>query len=117
MAVQYCDRILRFGKATFETFDRLRRKRNFGHEDNRAATALERSPDCLQINFRLAATGNSVQQNWSRVFRRIERLGYFLEREDLLRIENKIRGCDEPLVGMWIADNCLFAQLCQTAFD
>src|SRR6266446_9017875 len=105
MAVQYCDRILRFGKATLETFDRLRRKRNFGHEDDRAASAFERSPNCLQINFGLSATGHPVQQNWSRTLRRVECLGNFFQCKDLLRIENKIRGCDEPLVAMRIADN------------
>src|SRR5260370_405982 len=117
MAVQYCDRILRFGETTLETFDRLRRKRNFGHEDDRAASALQRSPNCLQINFSLAAAGHCVQQNWSRVFRRIERLGYFLQRQDLLRIQFKIRGCDELLVAVRVAHNCFFVHIRQTAFD
>src|SRR6266513_4854687 len=98
MAVQYCDRILRFGKATLETFDRLRRKRNFGHEDDRAASAFERSPDRLQINFRLAAAGHSVQQNRTRSLREIERLGYFRQREELFRIAHKIRRWAELLV-------------------
>src|SRR5438309_9023681 len=117
MAVQYCDRILRFGKATLETFDRLRRKRNFGYEDNRAASPFERSPDRLQINFGLSATGNSVQQNWSRTLRRVECSDNFFQCEDLLRIQDKIRGCDEVLVAVRVADNCFFAHLRQPAFD
>src|SRR6266446_7047815 len=87
MAVQDRNRILGFSKAAFETFDRLWRKRNLRYEHDCAATAFERSSD------------------------------YFLQREKLLRIEHKIRRCDELLVGMWIADNCFFAQLRQTAFD
>src|SRR6266403_1038244 len=117
MAVQDRNRILGFSKATFETFDRLWRKRNLRYEHDCATTALERSSDCLQINFRLAAAGHSVQQNRTRALREIERLGYFLQREELLRIEHKIRRCDELLVGMRIADDCFFAQLRQTAFD
>src|SRR4029077_12743632 len=117
MAVQYCDRILLFGETTLETFDRLRRKRNFRHEDDRAAPAFERSPDRLQINFGFSATGNPVQQNWSRTLRRVECLSNFFQRKDLLRIQFKIRGCDELLVAVRVADNCFFAQLRQTAFD
>src|SRR5438874_13826991 len=98
MAVQYCDRILCFDKTTLETFDRLRCKRNFGHEDDCAASAFERRSDCLQINFGLSATGNSVQQNRSRTLRRVECLGNFLQCKDLLRIQFKIRGCNELLV-------------------
>src|SRR6266705_3824857 len=113
MAVQYCDRILRFGKATLETFDRLGRKRNFGHQDDRAASAFERSPDRLQINFGLSATGNSVQPNWSPTLRRVERFGYFLQRDKLLRIQFKIRGCDELLVAMRIANDGFFAHFRQ----
>src|SRR6266571_1839816 len=109
MAVQYCDRILRFGKATLETFDRLRRKRNFRDENDRASSAFERSPDPLQINFSLAAAGHSVQQNWSRTLRRVECLGNFFQCKDLLRIQFKIRGCDELLVSVRIANDGLFA--------
>ena len=69
MAVQYCDRILGFSKAAFETFDRLWRKRNLRYEHDCAATAFERSSDCLQINFRLAAAGHTVQQNRTRALR------------------------------------------------
>src|SRR5260370_38745545 len=116
MAVQYCDSILGLSKAALETFDRLWGKRNLRYEHDCAKTALERSSDRLQINFGLAAAGHSVQQNRTRALREIERLGYFLQRKDLLRIQFEIRGCDELLVGMRIADNCFFRQLRQTAF-
>src|SRR6266849_6825764 len=39
---------MHFGKATFETLNRLRRERNFRDEHNRAASALERNGDFVQ---------------------------------------------------------------------
>ena len=72
---------------------------------------FERGSNRLQINFSLAAARNPVEQNWSRTFRRVERLRDFLQRDQLLRIQDKIRRCDELLVSMRIANNGFFAQL------
>jgi hypothetical protein len=44
-------RLLRLGEPAFEAFHRLRRKRDFGDENNCRASAVERRADGLQINF------------------------------------------------------------------
>src|SRR5205823_9851866 len=117
MAMYYADRILRFGKAALETLHCLRRERNFRDEDDRAASVFERCPNRLQINFRLAAASDSVQQDRAGAFWRVECLRNFLQREELLRIQNKVGCCDELLACMRIADDRFFAHLRQTAFD
>ena len=47
MAVQYRDRVLRFGEAAFETLNRLRRERDFRDQNNRGASAVERGANRL----------------------------------------------------------------------
>src|SRR6266446_8472065 len=116
MAVQDRDRVLRFGEATFETLDRLRRERNFRDEHNRAATARERRGNCLQINFGLAAAGHAVQQNRARTLRRMERFRDLLQGKDLLFIQLKIRCGDKLLIAVRIAYHSLLAQLGEAAF-
>jgi hypothetical protein len=69
MTVQNRDGILLLGEPAFEAFHRLRRKGNFGYENNGRASAVERSADGLQINFRFAGTCYTVEQNRARVLR------------------------------------------------
>ena len=61
MTVQNSDGILRLGETAFEAFHRLRRKRDFGNENNCRASAVERCADGLQINFRFAGTRDAVE--------------------------------------------------------
>ena len=77
MAVQNGDCLLRLGKPAFETFDGLRRQRNFGHENNCGASAVQRCADGLQINFGLAGARDAVEQNRTCVLRSIECLRDF----------------------------------------
>src|ERR1700674_1793305 len=110
MAVQNGYDILRFREAAFEAFHRLRRKRNFRNKDDRGFPARESRTDRLQINFRLAAAGYAVKQNRFRVFWRGQR---FLDRAQgrrLFRIQGKVGGCDELLVGVRIPRDRLLAQ-------
>ena len=54
MTVQNSDVVLRLCEPAFEAFHRLRRKRDFGDENNCRASAVERRADGLQINFGFA---------------------------------------------------------------
>src|ERR1022692_1996823 len=64
MAVQHGHERLQFSGAEsrLESLDRLRRERYFRHEDDRAFAFFERVGDGLQINLRLAAAGDAVEQ-------------------------------------------------------
>ena len=64
MTVQNRHAILDFGEAALETLDRLRCERNFRHEHDRILSLLQCDLDRLQINFRFAAAGYAMQQNW-----------------------------------------------------
>ena len=78
MTVQNSDVVLRLGEPAFEAFHRLRRKRDFGDENNCRASVVERPADGLQINFRFAGTRDAVEQNRARVLRCVECLLDFI---------------------------------------
>ena len=109
MTMQNRNHILCFGETALEAFDRLRRQGNFRNEDDRAATAFERRSDSLKINFSFSATGYAVQQNRTRVFRRLERFHDFLQGQCLFCIQFEISRQDELLVAMRIARDGAFA--------
>src|SRR5688572_1011927 len=64
MAVQHGNKSLeRAGsKPGFEPLDRLRRERNFGHEDDGAFALFERVGDRLEIYFGFAAASDAVEE-------------------------------------------------------
>ena len=64
MAVQHRDeRLQRPGtEARLEPLDGLGRQRNFRHEDDGASALLQRAGNRLQINFRLPAARDAVEQ-------------------------------------------------------
>src|SRR5439155_13818592 len=103
MAVQNGDRVMHLGKAALETLDRLWRQRNLRDENDRAATALERGGDRLQIDFRLAAAAHAMHQYRTRGFRRCERFCDLVEGEYLLRVHFQICRRDKLFVRVWIA--------------
>ena len=115
VAVQNGDCVLRFGETALEAFDRLRRERNLGDENDCCASAVDRGADRLQVNFRFARAGDAVEQNRARVIGRVERLDDFLQRACLFFVQDEVRRCDELLVGVRIAHDSLFAQLSETA--
>ncbi len=64
MAVQHChQRLQRAGtEPRLESLDGLRRERDLRDEDNCALALFQRMGDGLQINLRLAAAGNAVEE-------------------------------------------------------
>ena len=76
MAVKNGDHIRVVGEAALEALDGLRSERDFRHENDRAFAAREGGADRLQINFRLAAAGDAVQEDRRmscRIFQRASR--------------------------------------------
>jgi hypothetical protein len=84
-----------FGESAFETLDRLRSQRNFRDENDRVPAAVESGANRLQINFGFPAPSHAVQQNRFCRLRRRPRLGNFLERRSLFRIQLEVRTGDE----------------------
>ena len=64
MAVQHRDERLQRPRteARLEPLDGLGRQRNFRHEHNGASALLQRAGNRLQINFRLPAARDAVEQ-------------------------------------------------------
>ena len=64
MAVQHRHQRLHAARAEprLEPLDRLRRQRNLRHQHDRAFALLQRVVDRLQVDLRLAAAGDAVQQ-------------------------------------------------------
>src|SRR5262249_24357023 len=89
----------------------LRRKRDFGHENNCGTSAVERCADGLKIDFRLAGTRDAVDQNRTCVLTCVECSRDFIQCVLLLLVQNETRRCDELLVPMRIAYHCFLAQL------
>ena len=88
--VQHRDLVPRRSEARLEALDRLRRERDFRHEQNRAEPAFEHALDGLEVDLRLSAAGHTVEQDWFRNmsrlpggisdFFRVTRLGDFVFR-------------------------------------
>ena len=66
MAVQHGDADFLPEETRAEMLDRLRRERDFRHEDERAFAKGQHLRDGLQINLRLAAAGDAVEQHHAR---------------------------------------------------
>ena len=75
MAVQHGDADFLPDEARAEMLDRLRRERDFRHEDERAFSRARAPGDGLQIDLGLAAAGDAVEQHHARLGR-----GDFLQR-------------------------------------
>ena len=61
--VEHGDLVLRRCEARFETFDGLRRERDFRHEHDRRLAAFEDELNGLEVNFRLATAGHAVEED------------------------------------------------------
>src|ERR1051326_3335837 len=116
MAVENGHGVRGCGEASFKSFDCLWSKRNFRDQNNSAAVAIEGVPDRLQINLGLAAAGDTVEQDRTRIFRSGQRLLNFPKGQDLLRVQRKVPGGDKLLVAMRVALNCFLAQFDQATF-
>ena len=116
MTVQNRDHVLPFGKATLESLDRLRRERNFRHEDDCGLASSENGANSLQINFRLPASGHAVEQNRPGLFRPNECFFDRAQSRRLLWIQREIGRSDKLLVAVWIARDRFLAQHDKPAF-
>src|SRR5437773_11969519 len=111
MAVQHRNHFVCLGKSTLEAFDRLGCERNFRDENDRAFTALERNSDCLQIDFGLAAAGDTMQQNWFGCFGSRLRGGSFVPCESWFGVEFTTGRLNKLRLRMRIACDGFFPEL------
>ena len=91
-AVQHRHRVARAGEPALEPLDRLRRQGNLRHQHERAPTLRARHRDGLQVDLRLAAAGDPVQQHWLLLrARRPHHVAHFAQSGRLLWIQRQRR--------------------------
>src|SRR5206468_11170333 len=95
----------------------LRCQWNLGEKNDDRASAIKLCPDRLQLDFSFTGASDAVEQNWLRIFTRIERSRDLLQCPRLLLVQNEVRRRNELFVGVRVAHHCLLAQLREAAFD